>query len=163
MLIFSRTVVKQLFSTGDAFVSKDNLTSARQSLKELNVAQFKGRMEKSMHGVKMFVYIDDESDLNMLIEDIFNDFDAMVKTFNQPSSALDFINSSAEVCCVICDYRMPKMDGISLFKNIKRSIPFYLVSGDLSIDLGDYEGKIQVLKKPVKEKVLAEIIKKHQS
>lgn len=80
--------------------------------------------------MSLFVYIDDEEMLGRVFARVIKGLGVPVKTFTDPVEAVAFIEAN-EVSLVICDYLMPKLDGLEVLERITRDVPFILVSGDL--------------------------------
>lgn len=77
------------------------------------------------------VYIDDEKPLLRCVAQLIEGIGHSVTTFSDPLAALAYIESH-EVAVVLCDYRMPDMNGLEVRKRLPREIPFFIVSGNLS-------------------------------
>ena len=77
------------------------------------------------------VYIDDEAMLCRVVSMVLRRIDVEVATFTDAEEALDHVQANAPDL-VICDYRMPKMNGLEVRAALPESTPFVLVSGDLN-------------------------------
>lgn len=107
------------------------------------------------------VYIDDEPALCRIFARILKRTGADVKTFDRAMEAVEFLASGADVSVLLCDYRMPELSGLQVLEKLERDIPFYLVTGDLSVgqDVADKPGVSGVLNKPFKPTQLLELLK----
>ena len=105
------------------------------------------------------VYVDDEPSLCRVFGLLLRRAGADARTFTDPEEALEFIAHN-EVAVVICDYRMPEMTGLDLRGRIARDVPFFLVSGDLSVeeDLGDDARLSGVISKPFRPEDLLALL-----
>jgi CheY-like chemotaxis protein len=75
--------------------------------------------------------IDDNKTSLMLIDEVLSE-DYEVVTKQDPAEALDYICSDG-VDLVVSDYKMPKMNGVELFyeiKQIHRNVPFIIISAE---------------------------------
>ncbi len=94
-----------------------------------------GRATESGENGPNVVYIDDEPSLCRLFELTFVGNGFRVETFSDPEAAINFINQGT-TALVLCDYRMPQMTGLDLLSQLDDPAPrFYLVSGDLTLDM----------------------------
>lgn len=82
---------------------------------------------------KLVVYVDDEESLCELFQWHLEYAGIQVATFVDPEEALNYVNSS-EIGLIVCDYRMPGMDGLAFLNGFKKDTPFCLITGDLDID-----------------------------
>ena len=80
----------------------------------------------------LFVYVDDEPILCRLFELNFQDAQLPARSFTDPEAALAFIDETPNVRAVLCDYRMPALNGLEFLARMTRDVPFYLVTGDHS-------------------------------
>lgn len=108
--------------------------------------------------MRSVVYIDDELMLCRAIKMVFTSAEIPIETFMDPAEALRFL-ADHEVAVVICDYRMPGMSGLDVLARLPRSVPYYLITGEL--ELAAPEGVIAVLEKPFPLQRLVEIARKH--
>jgi len=78
--------------------------------------------------------------------------------------AIDVVKKRNDICLIILDHYMPGMDGLSVFKELRKidhSVPVIIQTGELSDSISDYffqEGFNGVLGKPVEENQLIETI-----
>lgn len=93
------------------------------------------------------VYIDDEAMLCRVVSMVLRRIDVQVATFTDAEEAVAHVTDSAPDL-VICDYRMPKMNGLEVLAALPDAIPFVLVSGDLNHGDLSNEGVTAVLAKP---------------
>jgi DNA-binding NtrC family response regulator len=101
-------------------------------------------------------YVDDETDLCEMFEDLFLEKDILIKTFSHPLKALEEINLNPPDL-LFTDYRMPGLNGEELAKKTSHSIKKYLVSGENTI-ITDYPFE-QILTKPLNIELIQEIIR----
>lgn len=101
----------------------------------------------------MIVYIDDEPLLCRAFQRIFQDAGCEVVTFTEPDQALAYI-AAHPVKAIVCDYRMPALDGLAVLDRIPAGIPFYLVTGELSIARLSDPRVTAVLTKPFRPETL---------
>ncbi len=106
------------------------------------------------------VYIDDEPALCRIFRLILSRLPACeVVTFTDPKAALAYIRENP-VTVVVCDYRMPDLNGLQVLDAIEKKIPFFLVSGDLSVKAlaGDDARVTGVLTKPLPPERLVDLL-----
>jgi len=73
---------------------------------------------------KSILAIDDEYDIVNLIQESLQRHKFKVCTFTEPPAALEhFISHSKDYGIVICDIRMPGMNGYEFVKQVKKSNP----------------------------------------
>lgn len=96
------------------------------------------------------VYIDDEPAICRIVQLRIGAAGLPVETFTDAREALDWI-AGHPVRCVLCDQRMPLMSGLEVRDRLSKELPFWLVTGDLSVrdDLGGRSGIRGVLRKPI--------------
>lgn len=106
------------------------------------------------------VCIDDEPQILRVESLLLRASGFSVEVFEYPEEAVEFINQN-EVGLILCDYRMPAMNGLDVLRAIAQTIPFYLVSGDLEVDaVVAAEPRLSgVLMKPVPASKLVELAK----
>lgn len=84
--------------------------------------------------------IDDEQRWLKVFQRLFRNSRYAVDTFSDPKIFLDTIAASPErYCGIICDIKMPRLDGYQVFEHLKsnpatQNIPFLMVSGVLTQD-----------------------------
>jgi len=81
------------------------------------------------------VYIDDEPAICRLVQWRMEGAGLPVATFTDPHEALDWIGRHP-VRCVLCDHRMPGLSGLEVRERLAPGLPFWLVTGDLSLEPG---------------------------
>ncbi len=109
--------------------------------------------------MSVFVYVDDEEMLGRVFNRVIRSLNVTVKTFTDPAAALEFIEAN-EVTVVICDYLMPKLDGLQVLARITRDVPFILVSGDIISDVTAANPRItRVLAKPFRPEELLAVLR----
>ena len=80
-------------------------------------------MTSSNRSSKSILAIDDEYDIVNLIQESLQRHRFKVCTFTKPSAALEhFISHSKDYGIVICDIRMPGMNGYEFVKQVKKAI-----------------------------------------
>jgi CheY-like chemotaxis protein len=112
--------------------------------------------------------IDDERQWLKTFQRIFRNSNYKVDTYSDPQAFLDTIAQHPDQYCgIICDIKMPHVDGHQVFKALKenratRNIPFLMVSGVLTQDhnLNKVQGLafISKLDDNLREKVFDELI-----
>src|SRR5690606_31059966 len=85
-------------------------------------------------------------------------------SFTSVEEAQKHFDSGTKVDAVICDYHMPKMDGLEFFEWLRQqghNLPFFMLTGEVleSQKLLD-AGVTDVLHKPDDLKKLAQLLKK---
>ena len=104
--------------------------------------------------------IDDEQDVCELVQEILEEHGHICRTTNNGLQALDTM-SVFNPDLIICDYKMPGMDGVEIFLQIRsaqHSCPFIFISGyteDLNID-----NNYTLIKKPLEANVLVSEVKR---
>jgi two-component system chemotaxis response regulator CheY len=107
------------------------------------------------------VYIDDEPSLCRVFELILDARGIEIATFRDPVAAIAYLNDR-DVAVVFCDYRMPKMTGLTVLAKMTRPAPFYLVSGDLAAEeCKSTAGVTGLLAKPFRPEELVALVEKH--
>jgi chemotaxis family two-component system sensor kinase Cph1 len=83
------------------------------------------------------LYVEDDRDLREITELVFAHIFAAVSAYPEAAAALGAFRAAPETFdLIICDLRMPGMDGIEFYRHIRetdRSIPFALMSGELDL------------------------------
>lgn len=105
------------------------------------------------------VYIDDEPALCRVFQLILSRLPCEVITFTDPRAALAYIRANA-VTVVVCDYRMPELNGLQVLDGIDKNVPFFIVSGDLAVAsiVGDDARVSGVLTKPLRPESLFDLL-----
>lgn len=94
-------------------------------------------------GPLSILYVDDDPDLVALVKTYLEgdstNVDCTVSTETSPTAALDRIRSAdPDVDCVISDYNMPEMNGITFLESVRESrpeLPLLLFSGEETNDV----------------------------
>ena len=103
------------------------------------------------------VCIDDEPMLCRALAGVLRSI-ADVVTFCDPLEAIEHINQHPPAL-VICDFRMPKMDGLTVLRHLDVEVPFVLISGYLTLDVEEDPRLAAVLAKPMRAEALIELVK----
>ena len=88
----------------------------------------------------------------------------VVQTFGSAEEALESTAHFAGVGVFIIDYRLPKMDGVELFKKLREQFPvakFILITGEMSYDMVEKTRQIGVdalMLKPFDARILEDNI-----
>jgi two-component system, LytTR family, response regulator len=105
----------------------------------------------------ILVYIDDEEILCSTFKLIFKNYPLDLVTFTNPLDGIEYLNSH-KVNFVLCDYRMPMLNGVEVIRALGECPPFYLLSGDIQLEVGEEQGIKGVLRKPIQLDALLKII-----
>ena len=108
------------------------------------------------------VVVDDK----VMITDLFESYirlsgaNVNVYTFNDPSKALEFINSNQKIDIIITDYKMPGLNGIELLKASPMEATRILISGYISDIAEEKLNELNAVffEKPVPMKQISKII-----
>ena len=103
------------------------------------------------------VYIDDEEIVCRAIALSLRGCGHQLVTFCDPRAALEHIRANPPAL-IICDYRMPGLDGLEVLDNLELDVPFVLISGYLSVELPDDPRLVKLLSKPVRPEELLEVV-----
>lgn len=91
------------------------------------------------HGV--ILYIDDDTDDQEVVAQVFKELGVPNKLvgFRNGEDAVDYLKTEEPPFLILCDYKLPKMDGITLRRHIEadeelqaKAIPFVFVSTTVS-------------------------------
>lgn len=111
------------------------------------------------------VILDDEQDIGFILSFelkysghnavCFEDVDAAQK---------HILNNSGQIDAIICDFQMPKMNGLELYRWVRANNfngPFYILTGEPTMDTKSLEnmGITKVLFKPQDLNKLSELLK----
>jgi CheY-like chemotaxis protein len=112
----------------------------------------------------VIAYIDDEPLLGRVFRRIFEGTGAPVETFTDPELALAYTRTHP-IAAIVCDYRMPTLNGLDVLARLEIDVPFILVSGDISIAsiVGDNPRITHVLPKPFQPEALLSLLQAHVS
>lgn len=97
-------------------------------------------MEPTALAKPKIAVIDDEHKWLKVFKRMFRDSDYDVDTYEDPRSFLNVISKSPKLYAgIICDIKMPQLDGYQVFEAVKgnpatQNIPFLIVSGVLTQD-----------------------------
>ncbi len=110
--------------------------------------------------MRTVVYVDDDETICKLMSRMIGRAGAEVITFTNPVEAIERINKSPPAL-VICDYRMPTMNGLAVLEQLEVNVPFVLISGDSSVDELREKGVTEVLAKPIRAEQFVEFVKRY--
>lgn len=98
---------------------------------------------------EVFVYVDDEAHLARVVSLNLGFAGLDVRGFSDPHEALEFL-AETPVAAVLCDYRMPGMDGLAFLAAVEQDVPRFLVTGDLALrgELDNNPHLTDVIEKP---------------
>lgn len=108
--------------------------------------------------------IDDELDILELLEEELSELGHTVSTCSNPSEIVNYISEIKKVDVVICDNRMPDMDGFSVLAYLKDKLKpfpkFFLLTGSLEITNEDVlkNGGNGIIRKPFSVDEVNELI-----
>lgn len=115
---------------------------------------------KDDHKIRILV-VDDEEDMVASLADILSDFGYAVETATSGAVALERVRERPPDC-ILMDIRMPGMNGVETFREVKRLCPECFVifmtayAASHLVDEALAEGAIEVLSKPLApERLLA--------
>lgn len=86
---------------------------------------------KELHPARIIV-VDDDTDLLLAICRFLSSCGLQVGAFHSGWSVVDFLKSSPTVSCIICDVRLPDIDGIDMIAEVRLcdpDLPVVLISG----------------------------------
>lgn len=89
--------------------------------------------------------------------------DAEIKAYSRPSELLS-IQPTSVPGCLLVDFRLPEMDGLSLLKELRDrgwELPFIVISGcgDISVAVTAMRlGAIDFMEKPIDEEVICRLV-----
>lgn len=82
------------------------------------------------------VIIDDETDIGFILGFELQTLGHQTVIFTSTQEAINYLTSDS--CdAILCDFQMPRMSGLDLFKWIKennKDIPFYILTGEPTMD-----------------------------
>ena len=116
---------------------------------------------------KKVLLIDDESSVLFALKLLLQTLDFEVTEFNAAKDALEFLQTQSECDLVLCDIRMPEMDGftaLSEAKHIRPDLPFVLMSGHArgdELQKADELGALGFLAKPFTPEDLKSLLDKN--
>lgn len=101
------------------------------------------------------VYLDDETDLCEMFEEMFLRTDIQAKAFSEPADFFEYMKAhSPDV--IFLDYRLPNTNGDRIAAQLNSSTPKILVTGDLQVK--PESPFVKIIKKPYKKQQLIDII-----
>ena len=114
-------------------------------------------------GKKLDVVVVDDK---VMITDLFESYIRLsgahvnIYTFNDPTKALEFINSNQKIDIIITDYKMPGLNGIELLKACPMEATRILISGYISDVAEERLNELNAVffEKPVPMKQISKII-----
>ncbi|NOU34969.1 MAG: response regulator [Polyangiaceae bacterium] len=108
------------------------------------------------------VCVDDEAAVCSVFRRVLTKTGANVRTFTDARAALDYLREH-EAVLVVCDYRMPALNGLELLARLPRATPFVMISGDLDVHelVADAPGVTAVLQKPFRPEELLALVRRH--
>ena len=83
------------------------------------------------------VLIDDEKGVLLALKLVLGAMGHLVKDFNHPVEAVEYIKSGEHIDLVICDLRMPGLNGLEVLAEVRAfapKLPFLLISGHAEED-----------------------------
>lgn len=105
-------------------------------------------------------YVDDESDLCELFQETFENKDTLIKTFCNPNDALEAAKSTRPDV-IFLDFRLANTTGEKLAFLFERSIPKYLVTGEMTVSVNyPFEG---IIHKPYKSLEIRKVLDSHRN
>ncbi len=107
------------------------------------------------------VFIDDEAGLCSSFRLLARRAGLEAVTFTDPRDAIEYLGDH-DVAVIVCDYRMPELDGLKVLAQLRAPVPFYLASGDLGVErFASHPGVTGVLPKPFALRELVEMLRAH--
>lgn len=101
------------------------------------------------------LFLDDDVDLCEIFCDSFSAPDIEIISFTDPEKAIDYLHNN-DSDLIFLDYRLPKTNGDIVAARMPRSIPKYLLTGELEVEPGfSYAA---VLRKPFEGRVISKIL-----
>ncbi len=114
------------------------------------------------------VFIDDQKDICDLMQIILGEeLSSDIVCFHETQSAKEYLDEhKQEISIIVCDYNLPKENGIRFFERIEHmNLPFILITGEVYdkddpalVNFGHKKG-CEVMFKPTREKDLVAMIK----
>lgn len=121
------------------------------------------------HNVRSILLVDDESGVLLALKLLLSTLKFEVSTSGSGGEALERIAEGASFDLVLCDLRMPGMDGISLVRELRRrgvTTPFILMSGHATpedVESALESGATSFLAKPFAPQQLTEALSSIES
>ena len=88
-------------------------------------------MKNKRLDAKILIVDDEEHIINIINLTLQDSVKEIIKAYNGVE-ALKLFNENRDVCCILSDIRMPKMDGIEFIKEVRKidkEIPFIFFTG----------------------------------
>lgn len=101
------------------------------------------------------LFLDDEIDLCEIFCDFFSTPNIEIITFTDSEKAIDYSHNN-DLDLIVLDYRLPKTNGDIVAARMPRSIPKYLLTGELEVE-PEFDF-VSVLRKPFEGKEIKRII-----
>jgi DNA-binding response OmpR family regulator len=124
--------------------------------------------ETNNKSTKRILIIDDEADVNLVFKVVLEDSGFKVDTFSKPVLALEnFKNGLYDL--VILDMKMPKMDGIAVYQEIRKLDDkveiCFLTAGDVNYEVfakefSNLNKEDRFIRKPISNEELVKRVKK---
>lgn len=86
--------------------------------------------------MKKIVIVDDEKDIGFILGFELKNMGYETVSFTSAVEAMEYLKSNT-ADAVLCDFQMPKMNGLDLFnwmKSQNRIVPFYILTGEPTMD-----------------------------
>jgi DNA-binding NtrC family response regulator len=118
------------------------------------------------NGPITILLIDDEPGVLLALKLLMQAVGYGVRDFSSPLEAVEFLKGPGECDVIICDLKMPKLNGIGVLQEAKRirpTLPFILMSGHAQvpeIEQANQFGSSGFLGKPFTPTQLKELIGK---
>lgn len=103
-------------------------------------------------------YLDDEEEILEIFYDLFSNPKREITLFSDHREAIKTIESTHPHLLFI-DYRLPGCTGEEIAKNLGRSFPIVLITGDINLKT-DFAFEA-ILEKPFDKKMINQLIDKH--
>lgn len=113
-----------------------------------------GASAPQFHSSSSILLIDDESEILPEYQEFFELAGFRTFTCADPVQGMAMVLETPDIAVVITDLRMAHLDGISMIKNLRASLPagrdvhFMILTGDASSELCDDLADIPVFLKP---------------
>lgn len=122
----------------------------------------------TMENVYKIAVVEDDEPLNLAIVKILKKENFHVKGYLNAEEIFNNLKNNPDLYdLILCDYILPQMNGLDLFKNLKKNgifIPFIIITGlkDISLAIESIKiGVLDFLVKPVEKEFLLNKIKYH--
>jgi DNA-binding NtrC family response regulator len=115
--------------------------------------------------MKKIVIIDDEPDIGYILSYELTNLGYLPRAFQFPEEAVEHVKNN-HVDAIICDFQMPKMDGLQVFMNLQQfgyKSPFFILTGEPVMDTPTIlkQGVTDVLFKPQDLIKIKSVLKHH--